>query len=55
MNLPLFPASAALAATSDAAADFASFDVPPWLWLGLVAAIVVMLVVDLCSCTGRRT
>ena len=35
-------------ATADVArSDFASFDVPPWLWLGLVGAIVVMLVIDL--------
>lgn len=37
--------TAAAAAASDS--PFASFDVPVWLWLGLVGAIVVMLVVDL--------
>ncbi|HEX7167166.1 MAG TPA: TerC family protein [Acidimicrobiales bacterium] len=36
-----------LAAAGDAAREFASFDVPAWLWLGLVGAIVAMLIVDL--------
>jgi len=36
-----------LAAAGDAGEDFANFDVPVWLWMGLIAAIVVMLVVDL--------
>jgi tellurite resistance protein TerC len=35
------------AAAGDAARDFASFEVPTWLWLGLVGAIVAMLIVDL--------
>ena len=34
---------------ADAAHDenFATFDVPAWAWVALIAAIVVMLVVDL--------
>ena len=36
-----------LAAASDPASEFASFDVPLWIWLSLVGAIVVMLIVDL--------
>jgi tellurite resistance protein TerC len=36
-----------LAAATDAAGDFASFDVPAWAWVALVGAIVAMLVVDL--------
>ena len=37
-----------LAAASDGGrGNFAAFDVPGWLWIALVAAIVVMLVVDL--------
>jgi len=44
----MFPSPATtLAATNDAASEFASFDVPFWLWLGLIGAIVTMLVVDL--------
>ncbi len=35
----------AVAAASDS--PFARFDVPVWLWLGLVGALVVMLIVDL--------
>lgn len=27
--------------------NFASFDVPPWAWIGLISAIVLMLVADL--------
>ncbi len=37
-----------LAAAEDSAgADFASFDVPLWAWVALIAAISVMLIVDL--------
>ena len=36
-----------LAVTGDAADDFANFDVPPWLWLVLIGAIVAMLIIDL--------
>jgi tellurite resistance protein TerC len=36
-----------LAAASDGRGNFAAFDVPGWLWIALVAAIVLMLVVDL--------
>jgi tellurite resistance protein TerC len=36
-----------IAAATDAAGDFASFDVPAWAWAALVGAIVAMLVVDL--------
>jgi tellurite resistance protein TerC len=39
--------SSALLAASDSDQDFASFDVPPWVWLALITAIVVMLVADL--------
>ena len=35
-----------LAAASAASETFASFDVPLWVWLALIAAIVTMLVVD---------
>ena len=35
------------AAESSGAENFASFDVPIWAWIALVAAIVVMLVIDL--------
>ncbi|MEA2828436.1 MAG: tellurite resistance protein TerC [Actinomycetota bacterium] len=43
--LPIATMTPAVAA--DTARDFASFDVPLWLWFSLVGAIVVMLVVDL--------
>jgi tellurite resistance protein TerC len=36
-----------LAAAEGAVGEFADFDVPAWLWLGLIGAIVAMLVVDL--------
>lgn len=36
-----------LAASESARANFASFDVPLWVWLALIAAITIMLVVDL--------
>ena len=36
-----------LASETGAAENFASFHVPPWVWLALVAAIVAMLVFDL--------
>ena len=36
-----------LAAAGAPARDFASFDVPLWMWLSLVGAIVVMLIFDL--------
>jgi len=36
-----------LAASADARHQFASFDVPGWVWAALVGAIVVMLLVDL--------
>ena len=36
-----------LAATSSSSSNFASFDVPIWVWGALVAAIVVLLVADL--------
>jgi tellurite resistance protein TerC len=36
-----------LAASGDTAKEFASFDVAPWIWVALVAAIVAMLIVDL--------
>ncbi len=39
--------SSALRAASGADQDFASFDVPPWVWLTLITVIVVMLVADL--------
>lgn len=39
--------STTLAAAGEAAREFASFDVPGWVWLALVGAIVVMLIVDL--------
>jgi tellurite resistance protein TerC len=35
------------AASGDGRRNFAAFDVPGWLWIALVAAIVVMLVIDL--------
>ena len=43
MTVPPLVASTA----AEAGRDFATFDVPPWLWLALVVAIVAMLVVDL--------
>jgi tellurite resistance protein TerC len=48
-NLVSLPSpSALLVAASDTADEnFASFDVPPWVWLTLVAAIALMLVFDL--------
>jgi tellurite resistance protein TerC len=36
-----------LASTTSNGDDFASFDVPLWVWAALIAAITVMLVVDL--------
>lgn len=36
-----------LAVSESTGANFASFDVPIWVWISLVAAITVMLVVDL--------
>ncbi len=39
--------SPTLAAAGEASRKFASFDVPAWVWLALVGAIVVMLIVDL--------
>ena len=39
--------STTLAAAAEAGREFASFDVPAWVWLALVGAIVVMLIVDL--------
>ena len=36
-----------LAAAEGSARDFANFDVPLWVWVGLVGTIVVLLVVDL--------
>jgi tellurite resistance protein TerC len=39
--------SATLAAAQATAKEFASFDAPLWLWVSLVAGIVVMLVFDL--------
>ena len=44
---PSLATTAVAAAAADSATEFASFDVPVWMWLGLVGAIVVMLVVDL--------
>ena len=38
---------AAAVSARESAGEFASFEVPVWLWLGLVGAIVIMLVVDL--------
>jgi tellurite resistance protein TerC len=40
-------ASPIVAAASDAAGDFAAFDVPLYVWLALVGSIVVLIVVDL--------
>ncbi|MGH9189542.1 MAG: TerC family protein [Acidimicrobiales bacterium] len=40
-------ATTVAAAAGDSSREFASFDTPPWLWLALIGAIVVMLVVDL--------
>ena len=40
-------ATMTLAAAEDNAGEFASFDVPPWLWLSLIGAIAAMLIVDL--------
>ena len=34
-------------AVESSSGNFASFDVPLWVWVALIAAIVVMLVVDL--------
>jgi tellurite resistance protein TerC len=45
--MPMFAASLFPAAAAVPERRFVSFDTPPWLWLCLVAAIVVMLVVDL--------
>ena len=39
--------SANVAAAGAASQQFASFDVPAWLWLALVGAIVAMLILDL--------
>ena len=36
-----------LAATENSRANFASFDVPLWVWVAFIAAITVMLVADL--------
>ena len=36
-----------LAATSSSSSNFASFDVPLWVWGALVAGIAVLLVADL--------
>ena len=36
-----------IAAAAKSSQDFASFDVPAWVWLALISTIVVMLVVDL--------
>jgi tellurite resistance protein TerC len=36
-----------LAAAEDTGTNFASFDVPFWVWMALLAAITIMLVVDL--------
>ncbi len=36
-----------LAATENSRANFASFDVPLWVWVAFIAAITIMLVVDL--------
>ena len=44
---PFFATTAVVAAAADSAGEFARFDVPVWMWLGLVGAIVVLLVVDL--------
>jgi tellurite resistance protein TerC len=44
---PSFATTAVVAAAADSAGEFASFDVPVWMWLGLVGAIVIMLIVDL--------
>ena len=41
-SLPSVPLAAA-----EAAGDFASFDVPLWVWVALIAGIVTLLVVDL--------
>ncbi|MGD9797082.1 MAG: TerC family protein [Acidimicrobiia bacterium] len=35
------------ATTTGATSDFASFDVPTWVWIALIGAITTMLVVDL--------
>lgn len=40
-------ATMTLAAAEGTAGEFASFDVPLWLWLSLIGAIVAMLIVDL--------
>ncbi len=36
-----------LAAAEASGTDFASFDVPPWVWVALIGAIVAMLIFDL--------
>ena len=36
-----------VAATEGAAREFASFEVPLWVWLSLIGAVVAMLIVDL--------
>lgn len=36
-----------LAATENSRANFASFDVPLWVWVAFIASITIMLVVDL--------
>ena len=40
-------ATMTLAAADASGVDFASFDVPLWIWVGLVVAIVAMLIFDL--------
>ncbi len=39
--------AAATAAAEGSAVEFASFDVPLWIWVGLIGAIVAMLIFDL--------
>ncbi len=43
----MMAAAASSGSGSGSGAEFARFDVPPWLWLGLIGAIVAMLVFDL--------
>ena len=43
----MFPTATMTLAVTDTARDFASFDVPLWVWFSLVGGIVVLLVVDL--------
>jgi tellurite resistance protein TerC len=47
LALPTLLAIPQPAAVSEAAGDFASFDVPTWAWAALIGAIVAMLIVDL--------